>query len=308
MKKVTFSAGHGGFGVTPGKRGPDGKYEWDWNNAVVIAAMKHLTTVYGDVQVIRIDDPTGRTDPPLTTRSNSVITSTPDLHIDVHHNALGTVWIETGLGIETFVMTSMSDATATKAINKSLEAAQYIHPCIVTAMGLRDRGIKRENFHMLREINRAGIPSILTEGGFMDSRIDRAAMDQPAMLVAQGVALADGVANFLNLNKKATSVPIIYTIKGGDTLWSIANSLQGVTIEDLIGANPGINPSNLQIGQKINLPSRPPSTPPPKSISQMADEVIAGLHGNGHETRRKSLGISQTLYNQVRDEVNRRLT
>ena len=46
---------------------------------------------------------------------------------------------------------------------------------------------------------------------------------------------------------------------------------------------------------------------PKKSISQMADEVIAGKHGNGNETRRKSLGISKAEYEKVRAEVNRRL-
>lgn len=44
-----------------------------------------------------------------------------------------------------------------------------------------------------------------------------------------------------------------------------------------------------------------------KSISQMADEIIRGLHGNGHEQRRKSLGIDKATYEKVRAEVNRRL-
>ncbi|UTR08534.1 hypothetical protein MM326_13535 [Alkalihalobacillus sp. LMS6] len=38
----------------------------------------------------------------------------------------------------------------------------------------------------------------------------------------------------------------------------------------------------------------------------MADEVIAGKHGNGHDARRKSLGISAAEYAKVRDEVNRK--
>lgn len=46
---------------------------------------------------------------------------------------------------------------------------------------------------------------------------------------------------------------------------------------------------------------------PSKSISQMADEVIAGKHGQGHAKRRNSLGISQSQYEKVRAEVNRRL-
>lgn len=48
------------------------------------------------------------------------------------------------------------------------------------------------------------------------------------------------------------------------------------------------------------------STRPSKSISQMATEVINGRHGSGHTNRRRSLGVSQAVYNQVRAEVNRR--
>src|SRR5699024_3347945 len=56
-------------------------------------------------------------------------------------------------------------------------------------------------------------------------------------------------------------------------------------------------------GQSVK-PSKPSKTS--KSISKMADEVIAGKHGSGHANRRKSLGISQAEYDKVRAEVNRR--
>lgn len=45
-----------------------------------------------------------------------------------------------------------------------------------------------------------------------------------------------------------------------------------------------------------------------KSVAQMAQEVIDGKHGSGHDTRRRSLGISEALYQQVRAEVNRRVS
>lgn len=44
--------------------------------------------------------------------------------------------------------------------------------------------------------------------------------------------------------------------------------------------------------------------PQTKSIDQMAREVIAGQHGNGHANRRRSLGISQAEYDKVRRRVN----
>lgn len=58
------------------------------------------------------------------------------------------------------------------------------------------------------------------------------------------------------------------------------------------------------------LPEPPPSAPPApsgnKTVAVMASEVIAGQHGSGHANRRRSLGVTQAVYNQVRAEVNRR--
>jgi len=43
-----------------------------------------------------------------------------------------------------------------------------------------------------------------------------------------------------------------------------------------------------------------------KSIQQMASEVRAGKHGNGHANRQRSLGVSAATYAKVRAEVNRK--
>lgn len=66
-----------------------------------------------------------------------------------------------------------------------------------------------------------------------------------------------------------------------------------------------------KLGDKTTSNSKPskPSNPankPSKSISKMADEVIAGKHGSGHANRRKSLGISKSQYKKVRKNVNDR--
>lgn len=57
-----------------------------------------------------------------------------------------------------------------------------------------------------------------------------------------------------------------------------------------------------------STPNPAPAKPKPaaKSVSAMAQEVLAGKHGNGHATRQKSLKIDSATYAKVRAEVNRR--
>lgn len=69
-------------------------------------------------------------------------------------------------------------------------------------------------------------------------------------------------------------------------------------------------PSSLNgsvIGKSTPTPTPPATGPSTKSIAQMADEVIAGKHGNGHSNRQKSLGVGDVVYAAVRAEINKRL-
>lgn len=57
-----------------------------------------------------------------------------------------------------------------------------------------------------------------------------------------------------------------------------------------------------EVNRRLGVSSKPK---PKKSVSKMAQEVIDGKHGNGNDTRRKSLGISKAKYEKVRAEVNK---
>lgn len=51
----------------------------------------------------------------------------------------------------------------------------------------------------------------------------------------------------------AAAPEAFYTIESGDTLESIAGAY-GTTVEELLRLNPGIDPTNLTVGQRIQVP------------------------------------------------------
>lgn len=189
MVKIVLDAGHGHN--TLGKRSPDGEREWGFNNLVVQACATKLAT-YENVHVLRVDDPTGKTDVPVWERTDRANVWNADVYVAVHHNANRGKWGD-WTGVETYVMDSPTVSL------KSVELASLVSPQIAKAMGLRDRGVKRANFHVLRETK---MPAILTEGGFMDSLIDIKALRSKERLKAQGEALAEALADYFKLQAK----------------------------------------------------------------------------------------------------------
>lgn len=78
----------------------------------------------------------------------------------------------------------------------------------------------------------------------------------------------------LNQIKKGAREVETYRVKDGDTLWDIA-SLAGMSPEELIAANPGMNPDRISIGQKINLTAVKPVINVLAVSRQTATEQIA---------------------------------
>lgn len=193
-KLVALDAGHGIN--TAGKRTPDNEREWSFNNEVLLAAKKRLAD-YEGVEVLRLDDPTGKTDVPLLDRTNKANKAKADVLVSIHHNANTGKW-GSWTGTETFTYTPASENP------KSVALAKAVHSKLVKAMGLKDRGLKAADFHMVRESN---MPAILTEGGYMDSVVDIKALRSDARLKAAGVAIADGAAAYLGLKLKAVEKP-----------------------------------------------------------------------------------------------------
>jgi N-acetylmuramoyl-L-alanine amidase len=191
--KVSNDGGHAGFGVTPGKRALDGSmYEWEFNDGCVRHFMDELSK-YEGVEQLRVDDPAGKRDVPLSERAQKANAWGSNLHISFHGNAGPT----TASGIETFVYPK------TTAHNR--QVALTIHNHMINATGRKNRGLKTADFQILRTTK---MESLLIEGGFMTNAEELALMKTDAYRSKVGRAAAAGVAESFGLKRKAEPKPI----------------------------------------------------------------------------------------------------
>ena len=199
MKKICLDAGHG-FN-TAGNRTPSGANgvvrEWTMNDAVCRYVAEYLKDY--DVEIVRVDDATGQTDVTLATRTQRVNSANPDLSISVHHNANTGQWGTWG-GVEVFSHPNKPKRDA--------DLAKLFTDEMAKLTGLRNRGAKQANFAMVRD-TRNTIPSVLTEGGFMDSTTDYPVITTERGQRAQAQAIANICISYLKLQKKTAPQTVL---------------------------------------------------------------------------------------------------
>ena len=200
--KFAIDAGHGNN--TPGKRSPDGSLrEFYFNNPVALEVTRILRNEYGQT-VYNPYDVTGKIDTPLNTRVQRANAAKVDAFISIHANAAGSGW-NTGEGIETFIY-NVGDQPG------SMKLAANVQNHLIRDTGLKNRGVKRGNYAVLRETN---MPAILIECGFMTNLKENALLksDSYRKLVAR--AIVKGIAQTYNLQplKKPAAAPAASTKK-----------------------------------------------------------------------------------------------
>jgi N-acetylmuramoyl-L-alanine amidase len=195
--KIAYCAGH--CLSTPGKRlpkalDPNETREWVLNNRVA-EHFARAALEYEGVQLLRTDDPTGKTDISIKERTAKANAWGADLYCDFHHNAAGRVF--DGGGVEGYSYPgSAAGAMFRDAIYEAVIAAGGIK-------GTRSNPLQEKRFDSLRYSN---MPAVLMEYGFMDSRVDAPIIltDAYAKLVAY--ATMAGIAKVKGL-KKLPPVP-----------------------------------------------------------------------------------------------------
>lgn len=189
--KIMLDAGHG-FS-TPGKRSPDGLKEYEFNRKVAHYA-KELLETYQDVIVFfaHSDD----RDVPLNERTDAANKLNVQAYVSIHANAYGNTWND-ARGIETYVYKTNP--------KEACELAQKIQTNLVSFTGLRNRGVKTADFHVLRETK---MTAVLTECGFMTNRDESQFMHTENFQRKCAEAIVNGLATQYHLvRKQADSSP-----------------------------------------------------------------------------------------------------
>ncbi|MET3686069.1 N-acetylmuramoyl-L-alanine amidase [Priestia megaterium] len=263
MKKIYLDAGHGG--ADAGAVGANGLYEKNLVLKIQQYLISYLNSTYSDftIKTTRTTD----TFLSLSQRASQANSWGADAFMSIHVNAGG------GTGYEDYVYRSASNASKTfqSIVHGQVQPTllSYNHP---------NRGRKSANYAVLRLTN---MPAVLTEIAFIDNRTDAALLQNESFLKNMGESYAKGIAVYLNLPRRAVPNPNpspsepgtkTYTIKQGDTLYSIAQKYN-ITVQALQEANTGLSdPLTLQVGKTIGIPSgtspNPSPTPSPNPPSE----------------------------------------
>lgn len=199
MAKIVLDAGHGLY--TAGKRclktiDSNETREWTLNDRIVDKIQKKLAD-YENVEVLRVDDTTGKVDVGLNTRTKKANDFKADIYCSFHHNA----GINGGSGGGITVLTYDSREELSNIRTK-------LYTCLINAGGIKgNRSQPLQNRPDLAVLRDTNMNAVLVEHGFMDSKVDT-----PIILTdAYAEKMANGWITFfeqyLGIKKKVVATP-----------------------------------------------------------------------------------------------------
>ncbi len=208
MFKLALNAGH--YINEPGKRclyslDKNETREWTLNDRVCDKVEKKLSA-YDGIQLIRIDDTTGKKNVALSSRATAANNFGADVYISVHHNA--GINGGSGGGAMAYVYTKVDDYT--KRVQKLL------YNKIIEKTGLvgnRAQPLSSANFAELRLTR---MPAVLLELGFMDSTVDVPIILSEDFAEKAATAITEAVVELGKLKLKSQPVKeTLYRVQVG---------------------------------------------------------------------------------------------
>lgn len=106
------------------------------------------------------------------------------------------------------------------------------------------------------------------------------------------------IFKFLDGKTVPQVTPDSYTIQEGDTFWGIANNIDGISVDDLIAANPAVDHKKLKVGQKIKLGGAKGAAKPATQPQVKETSVKADMKTNSIVDYLKSIEVNSSLENR----------
>ena len=196
--KLAIVAGH--YMNTPGKRclkalDKNETREW-WLNDRIVDYIQSDLAAYSGIQILRLDDPTGKKDITLAARTKAANDFGADFYLSIHHNA--GINGGSGGGIVAYVYSNTNDAT-------TLAWQKELYNALIAETGLKgNRGtpLAKANLHECRE---SAMPAVLLELGFMDSTTDVPIILTDKFAKSCAKACVDVIVKRAGLKKKTTT-------------------------------------------------------------------------------------------------------
>ena len=256
MFKLALSAGH--YYYTLGKRcmkklDANETREWALNDRICDKIEDKLKA-YDGIEILRLDDTTGKKGISLLERSNASNKWGASLYLAIHHNA--GIKGGSGGGVVSF--------TYTKPTTEELEWQKLFYNAIIEKTGLkgnRATPLAKKNLHECREPKAA---AILLECGFMDSKTDVPIILTEDFAEKVAKACVEVIVKKAKLKQKkeaeivANSTDYItYTVKKGDSLWKIASTYlgNGSKYTEIATLN-NIKDNFIYAGQVLKIPTK----------------------------------------------------
>lgn len=122
-----------------------------------------------------------------------------DIFVSIHYNSMGGAG--TARGIESFIYHRVASGFGQETnrnnfrvedprIDESLRLAEAMHSQLISNTTMRDRGVKGNNFNVLRNTH---VPAMLTELAFLDNAADRAIAQSHQYQLTAARAMANGI-------------------------------------------------------------------------------------------------------------------